>query len=566
MIIAKGSSWDGSSDGTSNVYADVADKTIGTYSADGAITEMAGVVIISKASAAAMTLTIPVAGGAGVGDDGKKLKIISTTNYAHVITCAGGFMPGASTVTLAAEAGTSCTLEAYNGYWYIGGVAAITTTLTGLTQSGSVNLIVGTKTTGISLPGAYTTGILMAGGTAYNPIQVGTKDNAANAGLVLVGATDDAGGVMVFCDDGGATLGSVTAPIWTRYLITVAQAGGATATGLYSQLKTYGAITCTTGSFTALKAYNQAGTVTLLTGAEYGVINAGVTLEGNLVNTSGTFSGVDVNINTSTHTITDTAVDTAGIIIRKTSASTYGWPVALKIDRSVSVSAIRIGNWKAAAASGNGVLFAAGMDSYTGTDGQFDVIAAFGESTSDLTNIVSAKVARFRHVINTGTTTTINHETYGVVGQLVAKQVTLGHLHAGVLGTLEGNTTAFVSNGAYTFSVAAVMGRIGGSSLITATKYVSGVSAFWNCTTSIDSAAFSACSVGTATWKTLLAAENCTNLLYVPDATTAYENAGIKVGSITTIPDTTSSGVIRIYVGGTPYYIPIYAAGSISGL
>jgi len=83
MIKAKGSSWDGASDGTSNVYADVCSNTIVAYTADGAIVEKTGLVILSKTSAAAMTLSIPIAGV----DNGKKLRIISTTAYAHVVSC-----------------------------------------------------------------------------------------------------------------------------------------------------------------------------------------------------------------------------------------------------------------------------------------------------------------------------------------------------------------------------------------------------------------------------------------------------------------------------------------------
>jgi hypothetical protein len=240
----------------------------------------------------------------------------------------------------------------------------------------------------------------------------------------------------------------------------------------------------------------------------------------------------------------------------------------ISIDNAVTVSAIRIGNWAAAAASGSAVVFNADMDLYTANDGQLDIVAAFGESTSDLTSACSAKVGRFRHVINTGAATAIAHETYGLMGQLVAKQVVLGHLHAGVIGTLEGNTTAFVVNGPYTFGAAAVMARVGGSSLITATKYVSGVTAFWNSASTINSAAFSACSVGAATWGALLGAENCTNLLYVPDADVAYENGGVKItGSDVGTGGGTlvvAQGLIRLYVGAVAYYLPIFDATHVT--
>ena len=197
--------------------------------------------------------------------------------------------------------------------------------------------------TGITISAQTTAGITCAGGASYNPIHIGAKDNVANAGLILVGATDDTGGVMIFADDGGAALGNVTSPIWARYLITVNQSGGATATGMFAQIKTQGTRVLTTGGYTALKAYNQTGTVTLVTGAEHAIINAGMTLEGNFVNTSGRMSGIDVNINTSTYTITDTAADSAGIHIRKTSTSTYGWPVGIKINDGGATTGIEIG-------------------------------------------------------------------------------------------------------------------------------------------------------------------------------------------------------------------------------
>jgi hypothetical protein len=81
--------------------------------------------------------------------------------------------------------------------------------------------ISGASVVGIKLPSTITTtGISFAGGGSYNPIQIGVKSNTADAGLILVGATDDTGGVMIFCDDGNDTIGSITSPLWARYLIT----------------------------------------------------------------------------------------------------------------------------------------------------------------------------------------------------------------------------------------------------------------------------------------------------------------------------------------------------------
>ena len=198
----------------------------------------------------------------------------------------------------------------------------------------------GSCTTGMTIAGVTTTGISMAGGASYNPIHIGVKDNVADSGLILTGVTDDTGGIMVFCDDGADALTSITSPIWTRYLITVSQSGGATATGAYIQTKNLAA-TFTTGSYTALKAFYQVGGATTLAGsAELSIINAGISYEGNLTNTLGTLSGIDINVNDGTKTIGTSS----GLLIRKVAASTAGWTNGINIADGGAVTGILIGN------------------------------------------------------------------------------------------------------------------------------------------------------------------------------------------------------------------------------
>lgn len=205
-----------------------------------------------------------------------------------------------------------------------------------------------TSNGGITISNAVT-GITIAGGGNDIPLIIGTKSNSASQGLVLVGVAgtelipDNTGGVQIFADDGGAAAVAITSPIWTRYLLTKStQTSGATQTGAYLQLKTSGSQSFTTGSITALKAYNQAGTVTLLSGAEYGIINAGMSLEGNLTNTSGKLAGIDININGG-FTISDAAVNSAALMIRKVSGSTAVWPVGIYIQPTGSTNALRVG-------------------------------------------------------------------------------------------------------------------------------------------------------------------------------------------------------------------------------
>ena len=162
----------------------------------------------------------------------------------------------------------------------------------------------------------------------------------------------------------------------------------------------------------------------------------------------------------------------------RANAAASAWQTGLYMPVNSVETGIRIGNWVAAGAAGSAIPFAAVQNVYS--DGQLDLVAAFGESTSDLTGAYSAKVGRYRHVV-TGSSTTIDHETYGLVGQLVGKSVTLTHMHAGLMGTFEGNTTAVVCNSSrFSVSHAAVLARVGGGGLITATTPLAGFLAFWN--------------------------------------------------------------------------------------
>jgi hypothetical protein len=78
--------------------------------------------IISKATAAALTLGVPTAGA----DDGVQLQFISTTAAAHTITtpAAGDIRDGNTSdhdtvATFNSHIGANCTLVAYNGIWYV---------------------------------------------------------------------------------------------------------------------------------------------------------------------------------------------------------------------------------------------------------------------------------------------------------------------------------------------------------------------------------------------------------------------------------------------------------------
>jgi hypothetical protein len=88
------------------------------YATDGAIPVASGRAVLTKGSAAAMTLAAPA-----TTDNGKIITITAGSDFAHVITSTGNILDGTTgannTVTLAAFKGSSVTLLAYGQKWLV---------------------------------------------------------------------------------------------------------------------------------------------------------------------------------------------------------------------------------------------------------------------------------------------------------------------------------------------------------------------------------------------------------------------------------------------------------------
>lgn len=93
--------------------------TIAAKATDGAISSAPGTIVITKGSAlGSSTLATPTT----TTHDGYILRIVSSTAYAHVISCASGKVNGGTTTTItftSAAIGDSVTLVAYQGTWYV---------------------------------------------------------------------------------------------------------------------------------------------------------------------------------------------------------------------------------------------------------------------------------------------------------------------------------------------------------------------------------------------------------------------------------------------------------------
>lgn len=104
---------------TGDVTGNVTGGTVGAQqviTGDGAITVQTGQVILTKGSAAAITIAAPT-----VAQDKTEITVIAGSAQAHVITqgTVGFNAKGSSgTVTFTAAIGNAVTLRAYNGNWY----------------------------------------------------------------------------------------------------------------------------------------------------------------------------------------------------------------------------------------------------------------------------------------------------------------------------------------------------------------------------------------------------------------------------------------------------------------
>lgn len=88
------------------------------HSSDGAISIKEGKVLISKTTAASLTLPAPTPGSrASGGDDGKTLKIIAITAHAHVVTTPANKINSADDTITYAAVGDWAELVANNGIW-----------------------------------------------------------------------------------------------------------------------------------------------------------------------------------------------------------------------------------------------------------------------------------------------------------------------------------------------------------------------------------------------------------------------------------------------------------------
>lgn len=381
-------------------------------------------------------------------------------------------------------------------------------------------------------------------------ITQGAVASVVGSGLVLATATPSV--LLVCADDNGASIADSVFTIRGRTLLTFDQAGGSIRS-VAGHLKLLTNIDVTTGIYTGVQGYvEMVGTHSAKTGSTFSCIDASAEIGTALtVDSGGEFCGIHVET-TGAGTITNSGT-CAGILIDMASGAAK-WPDGIFIDGASVIMGLRIGKFAGSAATTSAVPFNATQNVYS--DGQLSTMEVHGSSAADLTSAYSAKCIRARHVVS-GTGLTIAHETYGIMGQLVAKGSTLTHLHSGLIGTFEGHTSGVVINGAYTYGAAAVMARVGGGAAIVATKAICGVVAFWNgaaIASGVGTIAFGADDSGTTLWAVGLGVSRATALFAVPAAGTAPTTA-----ATTAMSTLTSEGYVTVNVGGAAKKVYYFA-------
>jgi len=284
----------------------------------------------------------------------------------------------------------SC-IEIPSGYVFdvdSGGVAAgLHAEITGAGTLSTTGVMAGLYIDSSASTAVWPKGIyIKAGGTAI-PFQLGEWASATSTGHVLTATNNYA--VQLNCDDGNAAItDSISTPLFSRYLLIRGQTSGATQAGLYAQLKTYGSLTFDKGGIRGAYIFNQAGTITLATNAEYVTINAASTLAGTMTVASGcTFAGIDVNLAGAGEVSVSSGGTSAGIIIRAKSAEAARWPVGLLIP----TGSVQIG---ASYVPGSAIMIGDSTSSpmtttYTGTTNMVSVYSKLNAASGVLRGIVS---------------------------------------------------------------------------------------------------------------------------------------------------------------------------------
>ncbi len=402
-------------------------------------------------------------------------------------------------------------------------------------------ILSGAETTQVTISGASTTGILISGAASADGISI----TSICADAIHISGANTASGLHISGNQVVGTLFEATAAAEAAHRVTVPtgitlDAGidiNATSTGVV----TSGLTMQGTGTFTTGITLSATAITTGIT------ISAGSMTDAIKISGTTPVDGIEISSACSTAAINLSGASAIGVLVA--GATTTGVSItgacttAIKIARATAKTAIRVGEWAASQAAGSAVVFATNM---AGVDtSQLNIVAAFGESTSDLTGAYSTSVLRGRHLVSAAADTVFTHEVYGVMGQVICKNASFNHYASGIMGTFEAsNTLTHVMSG---YVAAAVTGRLGGAVLTSESgAIVAGVAAINNSTAHTATGIIA----GFATHKTAAGIAWPIGLYMGVGSATTPIQIGAKsntAGSGITIPSTDDWGAVRVF-------------------
>ena len=121
---ASNNSWD-----TSLVGVTATSQTLNTTTTNTSLAWTKGAYAISGAAATTLTITNPVSGPPGVGNDGEVMWFTNTTAHAHAVTMTTtqSINKSSTTITTAGAIGNSVQLMAFGGNVYVVSASGVTT-------------------------------------------------------------------------------------------------------------------------------------------------------------------------------------------------------------------------------------------------------------------------------------------------------------------------------------------------------------------------------------------------------------------------------------------------------
>lgn len=377
-------------------------------------------------------------------------------------------------------------------------------------------------------------------------LRLRAQSNTAGKGIAL--SSSNTAAVRFYADDGGAAATGNLRGLLTRTLASITHTGGVSLRSITGQLKVNDGIDFSSENSVVAGVFGYlefAGASTLA-----GQVAAGeFTIEAAddlTVSSNGVLAGVASRLNmASGKTITETG-EAAAFVVDVTGVAADKWPKGVYIPADSADVGIKCGAQSNTAGSGLDMSEVATTNMFYADDG------GDGSITGDRRNVLARTLlsidnsgtASFRSVvgqmkIGTG----VDHSGAGVIAGV------MGYLEFAGISTMGGQVAAgeFTIEGADNITNNGEMYGVASRLLMAGGKAISG-----------RNAAYFAGTTGAAgdTWNAAVHIDGADNVFSFESAT-AYED-GIKTSANT--PGGNTTHAIRVDIGGTPGYIPVYAA------